>query len=161
MSSAAAERLQKAVTFALAAVAAFQLAAPARAAPAVASADVAHRLASGKAVSLRDATLRGDLDLRGVARVRGSFRCLGCRLEGSLLGEDVVFERTVNLSGSRIAGRIALGGATFEAPALFGGPSGAPASFSGRVDFKLATFEDLVSFQCFDPDGYRIEIYWE
>ncbi len=144
---AAADWLARALMLALVVAAALQLAAPARAAPALASADVARRLASGKAVTLRNATLRGDLDLGDVARVRGSFRCLDCRLEGSLLGEDVVFEQTVNLSGSEIAGRVALEGATFQAPALFGSPPGNPASFLGRVDLKLATFEDLVSFQ--------------
>ena len=138
--------LAKALTLVVAA-ALLEVAEPAHAAPALASADVAHRLASGKAVSLRGATLRGDLDLRSVTRVRAPFRCLGCRLDGSLLADDVVFERTVNLSGSRIAGRVAAGGATFEAPLLFGGPSGRPASFGGRVDFRLATFEDLASFQ--------------
>lgn len=146
MSGAAGDRLRKALASALV-IAALQLAAPAGGASTLSSADVARRLASGEAVSLSNTTLRGDLDLGGVAHVRASFRCLGCRLEGSLLGEDVVFERTVNLSGSEIAGRVALGGATFEAPALFGAPSGKSSSFIGRVDFRLATFEDLVSFQ--------------
>jgi len=142
-----ADRLPKALACALVAVSALQLTTPATAAQALRSADVVNRLASGKVVLLRAVTLRGDLDLGGVGRVRASFRCLDCRLEGDLLAEDVVFERTVNLSGSSIAGRVALEGATFQAPALFGSPPGKPASFRGPIDFTLATFEDLVSFQ--------------
>jgi uncharacterized protein YjbI with pentapeptide repeats len=142
------ERLLPALV--LAAVAAAIAARPAFAVPpeqVLTGAQVSARVSKGP-VSLQGATIRGTLDLRPLRTVEHRLECRNCRFERDLIGTGVVFARTLDLSGSQIAGAVKMQGARFREPVLLGSPP-APDStrFGGKVDFSLARFDDFVSFE--------------
>jgi uncharacterized protein YjbI with pentapeptide repeats len=117
---------------------------PARVLPA---AQVRLLLRSGP-VALQGITIRGTLDLRPLGTVEHRLSCRNCRLEGDLVGSGVVFDRTLDLSGSQIAGAVKMEGARFREPVLLGSPPAlGPTGFGGRIDFSLAKFDDFVSFE--------------
>jgi hypothetical protein len=99
-------------------------------------------------VALQGITVRGTLDLRPLGIVEHRLECRSCRLEGGLVGSGVVFDRTLDLSGSQIAGAVEMEGARFREPVLLGSPPAlGPTAFEGRIDFSLAKFDDFVSFE--------------
>ena len=105
-------------------------------------------LLRGGPVDLERVTVRGTLDLRRLGVVRHAFTCRDCRLSGGLDGAGVLFTKTVDLSGSQILGPVRMEGARFRGPVLFGSPPASePASFGRGVDFSLARFDDLASFE--------------
>jgi uncharacterized protein YjbI with pentapeptide repeats len=105
-------------------------------------------LVSKGPVSLNGVTIRGPLDLRPLGTVEHGLACRSCRLEGELIGSGVVFARTLDLSGSQIAGAVKMQGARFREPVLLGSsPAPGPTQFEGKVDFSLAKFDDFVSFE--------------
>jgi uncharacterized protein YjbI with pentapeptide repeats len=107
---------------------------------------VVARLRRGKTAALSCVQIPDRLDLTSLATIAQSFKCRSCRLERGLIASDVVFARTVDLSGSEIWGPVDLEGATFQGPVLF---ASAPASVEFRkpVDASLAVFGDLASFE--------------
>ena len=90
---------------------------------------------------LSDVVVTGRLDLRPLLEVRRPFVCHRCVFTGRVLAADVVFRRTVDVSGSRFERGLSMPRAVFEEMALFG------AEFDRPVDFSLATFDDLASFE--------------
>jgi uncharacterized protein YjbI with pentapeptide repeats len=111
----------------------------------MAASQIAKMLRTGHAMILASVTVRGRLELTHVGTVRQPFKCRDCTFPRGLDAADVIFERTVDLSGSRIRGPADFGGATFEGPALFTAAPH-PAEFARRVNFRLAVFEDLATF---------------
>jgi Pentapeptide repeats (9 copies) len=111
------------------------------------TADIVSRLRGDEPLRLEGARIR-NLDLRTLQVVRPLFQCRDCRIVGSLVAADVRFEHAVDLSGIKVGGTTDFHGATFAAPVLFGAEfaRASGATFSGDVDFSLATFDDLVSF---------------
>ena len=107
---------------------------------------VVARLRRGKPVVLSCVRIRERLDLTPLATIVQPFKCRDCLLEHGVAASDVVFARTVDLSGSRIAGLVDLEGATFEGPVLFASAP-TPVGFLGSVDASLAVFGDLASFE--------------
>ena len=65
-----------------------------------------------RGLSLTRATITSTIDFRGVDVVRRPFSCRDCVLRGGIVGDDVVFEGTLQLSGSRIAGQVLMRRAT-------------------------------------------------
>src|SRR5256885_12656962 len=80
---------------------------------------VVARLRRGKPVVLSCVRIRERLDLTPLATIVQPFKCRDCLLEPGAAASDVVFARTVDLSGSRIPGLVAPEGATFEGPVPF------------------------------------------
>lgn len=114
----------------------------------VSNAVVHANLAAGRPVVYGQVRIRGLLDLSDLETVDHPFKCRNCEFDGGLIASGVVFTRTVDLSGSEIRGPLAMQGATFKGPALFGTPPGGKATvFVGATDFSLASFEDLTTFQ--------------
>ena len=72
----------------------------------------------------RAIAIRGNLDFRQLKDVTHPFSCANCRLEGSLIALDTTFERTFDVSGAQILGRVQMNRATFRGPAVFGSPPG-------------------------------------
>lgn len=115
---------------------------------------IAEQLRAGHRVVLKRATVTGPFDLDTIDTVRRLFECHGCTFRGEVSAHDVIFERTLDLSGSTFAKTVDFTGATFRAPALFRAavsesePSDAEAKCRFRKDavFSLAVFGDLVSF---------------
>jgi uncharacterized protein YjbI with pentapeptide repeats len=107
---------------------------------------VVARLRRGKPVVLSCVRIRNRLDLTSLATVAQPFKCRSCLLQRGFTASDVVFARTVDLSGSRIAGPVDLEGATFQGPVLFA-PAPSAVEFLGSVDASLAVFGDLASFE--------------
>jgi hypothetical protein len=140
----------------VAALAALGLApgAPAAAPHGVSPAEIERDLAAGRPVVEEDATIQGDVDLikyagrmkRYPGNIESLFVCNRCTFAGSLIAPHVVFERGIDLSGSRIKGSLNLRGALFREPALFGG-AGKPTDFGGNADFTFAVFDDLAVFR--------------
>jgi hypothetical protein len=142
------ERLLPALV--LAAVAAAFAARPAFAAPPARVVPATHvrALLSKGSVALQDVTIQGTLDLRPLGTVEHRLECRGCRLAGDLVGSGVVFDRTLDLSGSQITGAVKMQGAEFREPVLLGSPPAPGATqFREKVDFSLAKFDDFVSFE--------------
>jgi len=105
-------------------------------------------LQRGDRVDLRNKTVSDKLDLRNLGAVESPFSCRECRFEGGIDGSEVVFKRTVDLTGSTVRADMKMHGALFEGAALFSGPGKrATATFTGRVDFSLAVFDDILSFE--------------
>lgn len=99
---------------------------------------------------LNGVEIGGTVDVRGKTLPR-PFECTRCRFDGGLLGQDAVFERTVNLSGSTFVGPVRMPGATFVGPVVFGfvltrSGDTVRTTFDGIVNFSLATFQDSASF---------------
>jgi uncharacterized protein YjbI with pentapeptide repeats len=143
-------RIIRRSVLALVVTAAAVVASPAVAAPparVVAAAQVRALLQRGP-VALQGIAIRGTLDLRPLGTVEHRLACRSCRLEGDLVGSGVVFARTLDLSGSQIAGAVRMQGAHFREPVLLGSPPAPGATqFGGKVDFSLAKFDDFVSFE--------------
>jgi uncharacterized protein YjbI with pentapeptide repeats len=117
------------------------------------SASVVAALKAGHRLVLRDVTIKGRLDLGEIDTVQRLFECHDCTFTGPLLAHDVIFERTIDLSGSTFASRVNFTGATFRAPALFraavteeSSGSKPPCRFKKAASFSLAVFDDLASF---------------
>jgi len=94
----------------------------------------------------KGATIQGDLDLSN-HEITQPFECVDCHFTGQLRAEDAIFDRTVDLSGSKFDHGLDMQRATFAGPAVFGSLSGKPAVFLKAADFSLATFKDLAGFQ--------------
>jgi Pentapeptide repeats (9 copies) len=113
---------------------------------------LARDLEQGRGVELEHAVVAGNLVLRRVAGVNALFKCTNCTFEGTLDASDVVFNRTVNLSGSKFAGPVDFGGTTFREAALFGtspalfGRGSTKSEFLGRTDFSFSLFQGSTSF---------------
>jgi hypothetical protein len=104
-------------------------------------------LERGGRVDLRHKTVSEKLDLRTIGTIESPFACRGCRFEGGIDGSDVVFKKTVDLTGSTILADLKMRAALFEGAALFSGPqTEATTIFFGGVDFSLAVFDDILSF---------------
>jgi Pentapeptide repeats (9 copies) len=100
-------------------------------------------------VSLSGATIVGDIDFRGFDVVKHSFSCRSCTIKGRVLGDDVVFDSTLDLSGAELSNAVLMRRATFHGRLLLGrtrGDGGRPSSFAGRVDFAFSRFDDLATF---------------
>jgi len=100
-------------------------------------------------VSLSGATIIGDLDFRRFDVVKHSFSCRSCTIKGRVLGDDVVFDTTLDLSGAEVSKAILMRRATFHGRVLFGrtkGDSGHYSSLAGRADFAFSRFDDLATF---------------
>jgi pentapeptide repeat protein len=122
-------------------------AAPAHAATAMSGEQVVAAL-KRHGLSLTRATITTTVDFRGVDAVRHAFSCRDCVFQGGIVGDDVAFDGTLQLSGSRIAGPVLMRRATFGAPVVFG-PTGSGrgfTSFDRRVLFTFARFADLATF---------------
>jgi uncharacterized protein YjbI with pentapeptide repeats len=134
----------------LAAAAAAAFAAPGFAVPPeqVLTGTQVRALVSRGPVALQGVTIRGTVDLRALGIVEHRLECRSCRLDGDLLGSGVVFDRTLDLSGSQITGAVKMQGARFREPVLLGSPPAPDGTrFGGKVDFSLAKFDDFVSFE--------------
>jgi Pentapeptide repeats (9 copies) len=81
-----------------------------------------------------------------VDTVRAPFKCRNCHFRRGIDAPDVVFERIVDLSGSRFDAAANFQGATFHGPALFASAP-RPAEFKGPAQFRLALFDDLATFE--------------
>jgi uncharacterized protein YjbI with pentapeptide repeats len=104
---------------------------------------------AARGVILSAVTVTGRFDLRPLLVVRHPFVCHRCRFTGPVLADDVSFQRTIDLSGSDFERDVWMRRVTFAGIALFG-PSGVGevgASFGGGLNFSLATFRDLASFE--------------
>jgi len=111
------------------------------------AAQVRDRLAS-QPVVLQNVRISGTLDLRPLGVIRHQFVCRDCLFQADLIGAGVIFDRTLDLSGSRITGAVRMQEARFLGPLLFGAPPGDRGTeFAGSADFRLATLEDLVTFE--------------
>jgi Pentapeptide repeats (9 copies) len=100
-------------------------------------------------LALEGATIAGDIDFRSFDVVRHPFSCQNCTIVGRVLGDDVVFDSTLDFSGAQISKSVLMRRARFRGPALFGsttGSSGRDTSFAGRIDFSFARFDELVTF---------------
>src|SRR5256885_489138 len=111
------------------------------------AAQVRDRLAS-QPVVLQNVRISGTLDLRPLGVIRHQFVCRDCLFQADLIGAGVIFDRALDLSGSRITGAVRMQEARFLGPLLFGTPPGDRGTeFAGSADFRLATLEDLVTFE--------------
>ena len=107
---------------------------------------VAACLQRGGRVDLSNKTIRHRLDLRRLAVIETPFACRDCRFEAAVDASEVVFKRSIELTGSTIEGVLKMRGAIFEGAALFSGPD-KPSTFGGRLDFSLVVFNDIASFE--------------
>jgi hypothetical protein len=113
----------------------------------VSAAGLRDRLAS-HAVVLRNVRISGTLDLRPLGEIRHQFVCRDCLFQAGLIGAGVIFDRALDLSGSRINGAVRMQEARFLGPVLFGSPPGDRGTeFVGPADFRLVSLGDLVTFE--------------
>src|SRR5215207_4095141 len=103
-------------------------------------------LQQGGRVDLSNTTIRHRLDLSRLAVVETPFACRDCRFVASIDASEVVFKRSIELTGSTTTGVVKMRGAIFEGAALFSMRE-KPSTFRGRLDFSLAVFNDIVSFE--------------
>jgi pentapeptide repeat protein len=115
-------------------------------ATAVSATSLVKRLSQGEVVDLAGIIVSGELDLRSVQAVRSPFRCIGCVFTGGILARDVIFQRILDLSGSRIDGSLDGRGAVFQSGFLFRGTADSQAEFSGPANLAQATFGDGTGF---------------
>jgi len=118
-----------------------------RAADRLSAEAVADRLQRQGAVELDGKLLDGDLVLDAGSIVGKPFRCRGCVIDGDLVAEDVDFERTVDLSGTTVAGHVRLARARFDGLALFDSLPDRTTTFKGPVDFAQTRFVEGASFR--------------
>jgi hypothetical protein len=105
-------------------------------------------LERGGGVDLHEKTVPETLDLRTIRAIEGPFTCHKCRFEGGIDGSDVVFKKTVDLTGSQIFANLRMRATRFEGAALFSlFPEEATTIFHKGVDFSLAVFDDIASFE--------------
>jgi hypothetical protein len=136
--------VRRAVAAALATLA-LTAAAPAGAAVRMSGPEVVAALKERR-LSLAAARIAGDVDFRTVDGMRHAFSCTSCVIDGAVLGDDVVFDATLDLSGTRITGPVSMRRATFRGPVVFAPSAVGPASLEDRVDFTLARFGELATF---------------
>lgn len=108
------------------------------------------KLLRGGPVTLNAAQVTDTLDLRRLRVLHHPFTCRGCTFLGAILGQGVVFERTLDLSGSTFQGPIEMQQAEFAGPVLLGSPPALRAdrtTFSAAANFSVARFDDLATFQ--------------
>ena len=147
-----AARLAIGITIALAALGVSAPVAAGQPAGDLAGEEVVRRLAAGQTVDLRGVTVTGDVDLTPLGMVTRPLRCQDCRLVGALRAPDVVFQRTLDLSGSTLSGPADLRGATFEDLARFDGTEllaeadFTAARFAGDAAFTRGSFRTGASF---------------
>jgi hypothetical protein len=101
-------------------------------------------------VTLNGARVTKTLDLRGLRVVHHPLTCRHCTFLGGILARGVVFERTLDLSGSTFQGQVEMQQAHFLGPVLFGSPPATRAdrtTFDRAANFSVARFDDLVTFQ--------------
>lgn len=112
----------------------------------ISAAAITRALQQGRPVVLASIKVRGRLDLRPLASVSVPFKCRGCDFTRGIEAADVVFGRTVDLSGAHIQGPVDLEGASFAGPVLF---AAAPRRvlFASDVDAALAVFGDVTTFE--------------
>jgi hypothetical protein len=112
------------------------------------AAELVRRLKNEEAVDLEGVTVSGELDLRDVQSVRRPFRCISCVFTGNLVVRDVIFQRILDLSGSRVAGSLDARGAVFEGGFLLRGGADPDQieQISGPANFAQATFGDGTGF---------------
>jgi Pentapeptide repeats (9 copies) len=103
-------------------------------------------LQRGGRVDLSNKIIRHELDLSPLAAVGTPFACRKCRFEGAIDASEVVFKRTIELTGSTMKRALKMRGTIFEGAALFSGPE-TPSTFEGRLDFSLVVFNDIASFE--------------
>jgi hypothetical protein len=125
-----------------------QASAPGRAGRLVTGAEVVRTLAAGRSFRADHLRIRGDVDLSGLSRVRGSFRCTSCTFHGSLTAADVKFGDVVDLAGSHLRGGIDMRGAIFDRSAVFTG-----AVVRGDARFDMTVFGSSASFDNMTFDG--------
>ncbi|MFL6038669.1 MAG: pentapeptide repeat-containing protein, partial [Gaiellaceae bacterium] len=124
---------------------------------------LAAQLQAGHRLILQGVRIEGPVNLNNVGNVRSTFECHSCVFTGTVTAHDVVFERLVDLAGSRFSDDVDFTGARFEGPALFRAAladdstnNPGPCRFRKHVVFALASFDDLASFGrtnfCFDAD---------
>ena len=107
----------------------------------ITSAQVVKMLAEGRSFRADHVRIRGDLNLNGLSRVKGSFRCRSCTFEGSLTASDAEFRDVVDLAGSHIRGGINMMGAIFDRSVIFTG-----AIVDGDARFDTTVFAPSASF---------------
>lgn len=104
-------------------------------------------LTNGKPLECDGLVMVGDLDLREMGTVEAPFRCTDCILTGSLLGTDVSFLGVVDLSGTRVSGRVDLRGAAFGDAYSMASTRSQTTAIEGATDFTLASFAEVVRFE--------------
>lgn len=114
--------------------------------PGIGSQEIVDRLRRGEPVDLERLVVQDRLDLTTVGTVRSPFRCRECTFQGGLSGHDVVFDRAVDLSHSKLSAGVDFRGAVFREAALFDRVRPTNDGLQPPVTFALATFEDLASF---------------
>lgn len=118
--------------------------------PLISGKEVAARVADGETVLLSGVIVVGDVDLRPIQTVSAPFRCLGCDIRGSFLAPDVIFQRIVDLTGTRVLGSLDVQGAVFRDVLLLRSTGGLRAQVDGSADFALTSFATRARF-----DGAR------
>lgn len=104
---------------------------------------LARELASPRAIFLDRAVVKGPLNLQQIGVVRAAFECRSCTFAGGIRARHVVFEREIDLGGAHVHGPLDFDSASFRGAIVLG--SGVLATrVQGRVDFRLATFADVM-----------------
>jgi hypothetical protein len=104
-------------------------------------------LARGISIDFRGTTIPDELDLSGLGTVNTPFACRGCTFEKGFDASNVVFTRTVDLTGALVRG-MRMPGALFEGAVLFSSTEkNTRTRFQGLVEIPLAVFDDIVSFE--------------
>jgi hypothetical protein len=104
-----------------------------------------------------DCEFDGDIDASGTffrrlvdlsgSKIAGNASMAGAVFEQKLLAAATTFDGTTDLRECVALGAVDMSGAIFHGPALFGLPPAGRPSFHGRVDFSLATFSQLATFE--------------
>jgi len=112
----------------------------------VEASDLVDRVRDGRGIDRAGITVVGELDLRDAGTVQIPFRCVSCLFTGSIVARDVIFNRMLDLSGSRIDGSIDAVGSVLSGGFLFRSSDESPARIGGPADFSHSTFGDATSF---------------
>lgn len=99
-------------------------------------------------IDFRETTIPDELDLSSLGTVNTPFACRGCTFEKGVDASNVVFTRTVDLTGALIRG-MRMPGALFEGAVLFSSTEreSTRTTFQGLVEIPLAVFDDIASFE--------------
>jgi len=103
-------------------------------------------LRRGARVDLSNKTIRHELDLNPLEVVETPFACRQCTFE-AIDASQVVFKRTIELTGSTIKRALKMNGAIFEGAALFDSRPETPLTLQARADFRRVVFNDIASFE--------------